>query len=359
MASKAVGLLVCALILALDIVAGILGIKAEAEQDKEKHLRLWLFECKEPSHEAFVLGAAAIGVLVIAHLIANLFGGCSVCATDEIKNASTRKQIAIAFLAFTCFILPELRRLYGDELSSSELKPSPASCGLKAGNSCWGISRIRALWDSPFPGVVFAGFINFSTSLQTLSSATKKSRTITKRRVPSSFPVFPWKSEVLPSVPLTSDSFKSVSNLNASAPPRWSKLRNVSGEQPKLELFIFCWCHFQKSLNKFRWQLVAWLLVELEADRFLVELEADNFLVELEADHFLVELEPDHFLVELEPEHLLAELEPEHILAVEQVLEQKVWAEAEEVSPRDCQEWMKSSIPSHSLEDFRCSEASV
>lgn len=34
MASKAVGLLVCVLILALDIVAGILGIKAEAEQDK-------------------------------------------------------------------------------------------------------------------------------------------------------------------------------------------------------------------------------------------------------------------------------------------------------------------------------------
>lgn len=42
MASKAVGLLVCALILALDIVAGILGIKAEAEQDKV-HIHLFYF----------------------------------------------------------------------------------------------------------------------------------------------------------------------------------------------------------------------------------------------------------------------------------------------------------------------------
>lgn len=72
--------------------------------EQEKHLRLWLFECKEPSHEAFVLGAAAIGLLVIAHLLANLLGGCSVCSTQEIKNASTRKQIAIAFLAFTWYI---------------------------------------------------------------------------------------------------------------------------------------------------------------------------------------------------------------------------------------------------------------
>ncbi|XP_019167674.1 PREDICTED: uncharacterized protein LOC109163389 [Ipomoea nil] len=132
MASKALGLLVCALILALDIVAGILGIKAEAEQDKEKHLRLWLFECKEPSHEAFMLGAAAIGILVIAHLVANLLGGCSVCATDEIKNASTRKQIAIAFLAFTWIIFAVgLGTLVIGTMAN---RKSRASCGMSHHN---------------------------------------------------------------------------------------------------------------------------------------------------------------------------------------------------------------------------------
>ncbi|CAI9777232.1 unnamed protein product [Fraxinus pennsylvanica] len=52
----------------LDVTAGILGIKAEAAQNQEKHLRLWIFECKEPSHNAFVLSVAAATLLCMAHV---------------------------------------------------------------------------------------------------------------------------------------------------------------------------------------------------------------------------------------------------------------------------------------------------
>jgi hypothetical protein len=40
-----------------------------------KHLRLWIFECREPSEDAFKLGLAAAGILVLAHVIANFLGG--------------------------------------------------------------------------------------------------------------------------------------------------------------------------------------------------------------------------------------------------------------------------------------------
>ncbi|KAK4368467.1 hypothetical protein RND71_012259 [Anisodus tanguticus] len=95
--AKLFGIFACLLIVALDSIAGILGIKAEAAQNQEKHLKLWLFECKEPSHDAFVLGVAAACLLGISHVLANLLGGCSVCATDNIKKEPP-KQTTISGL---------------------------------------------------------------------------------------------------------------------------------------------------------------------------------------------------------------------------------------------------------------------
>ncbi|XP_060213215.1 protein VASCULATURE COMPLEXITY AND CONNECTIVITY-like [Lycium barbarum] len=93
------------LIVALDIVAGILGYKAEAAQDQEKHLTLWMLEsCSKPSHEAFVFGLAAATLLGVAHVLANLLGGCSVCSTDDIRKATPIKQLSIACLVFTWII---------------------------------------------------------------------------------------------------------------------------------------------------------------------------------------------------------------------------------------------------------------
>ncbi|CAM8985480.1 unnamed protein product [Rhodiola kirilowii] len=104
--SKFVGILICALVVALDITAGILGIQAEAAQNKVRHLRLWLFECKEPSQEAFQLGLAAAVLLCLAHIIMNLFGGClCICSEEELHRASTNRQLSVACLVFTWIIL--------------------------------------------------------------------------------------------------------------------------------------------------------------------------------------------------------------------------------------------------------------
>ncbi|KAL1812868.1 hypothetical protein DCAR_0625126 [Daucus carota subsp. sativus] len=103
--AKIVGVFVCLAIITLDITAGILGIQAEAAQNQEKHLRLWIFECKQPSHEAFQLGLAAAILLSVAHVIANLLGGCSVCSQDEFEKASPSRQLSLACLVFTWIIL--------------------------------------------------------------------------------------------------------------------------------------------------------------------------------------------------------------------------------------------------------------
>ncbi|XP_009800474.1 protein VASCULATURE COMPLEXITY AND CONNECTIVITY-like [Nicotiana tabacum] len=103
--AKMVKILAGLLIVAFDVVAGILGYKAEASENQEKHQTLWLFEsCNKPSHEAFVFGLAAATLLGIAHVLANLLGGCSVCTTDDIRKATPIKQLSIACLVFTWII---------------------------------------------------------------------------------------------------------------------------------------------------------------------------------------------------------------------------------------------------------------
>ncbi|CAB4304748.1 unnamed protein product [Prunus armeniaca] len=89
------GFFVCLLIVAMDIVGGIMGIEAELEQNKVKHLRRWIFECREPSHAAFKLGLAAAGLLVAAHVVANLLGGC---IAFVLKKSSKRHLLISNFL---------------------------------------------------------------------------------------------------------------------------------------------------------------------------------------------------------------------------------------------------------------------
>ncbi|KAI3765544.1 hypothetical protein L2E82_15581 [Cichorium intybus] len=128
MANKVIGALVCLVIIALDITAGILGIRAEAAQNQEKHLRLWLFECKEPSHEAYTLGLAAIVLLIAAHVLANLLSGCAVCSHDEVQKASLGRQLSLLSLFFTWVVLAVgLGMLVIGTKANSK---SNASCGL-------------------------------------------------------------------------------------------------------------------------------------------------------------------------------------------------------------------------------------
>ncbi|KAG6754722.1 hypothetical protein POTOM_040516 [Populus tomentosa] len=104
--AKNIGFLVCLLIMALDVVAGILGIEAEMAQNKVKHLKMWIFECRDPSHQAFKLGLAAVILLALAHIVATLLGGCTcMCSKEEFNKASANKQLAVASLFFSWIIL--------------------------------------------------------------------------------------------------------------------------------------------------------------------------------------------------------------------------------------------------------------
>ncbi|KAL2524614.1 Protein of unknown function (DUF1218) [Abeliophyllum distichum] len=126
--SKVIGIFACLLIVALDVAAGIIGIKADMAQNQEKHLRLWIFECKEPSHEAYLLGLAASGLLCIAHVIANLVGGCNLCTQEDIQKASPSRQLSMACLVLTWVIMViGLSMLVIGTLSN---RKSRASCGL-------------------------------------------------------------------------------------------------------------------------------------------------------------------------------------------------------------------------------------
>ncbi|KAI3456390.1 hypothetical protein Pfo_013053 [Paulownia fortunei] len=104
--AKIVAFLVCFLIMVLDIVAGVLGIQAEVAQNKVQHLRVWIFECRDPSYQAFKLGLAAVVLLCLAHVIANLLGGCIfIGSKEELDRASPNKQLAAASLILSWIML--------------------------------------------------------------------------------------------------------------------------------------------------------------------------------------------------------------------------------------------------------------
>ncbi|XP_074307594.1 protein DESIGUAL 2-like [Silene latifolia] len=105
MANK-IGPLVCLFLMVMDIVAGILAIQAQVAQNKEKYMRVWIFECREPSYDAYRLGLAASILLALAHVFANVLGGC-VCirSAEDWERSSSNRQIAGGSLIFSWIIL--------------------------------------------------------------------------------------------------------------------------------------------------------------------------------------------------------------------------------------------------------------
>eukprot|EP01018_Ginkgo_biloba_P014604 Gb_34358 [translate_table: standard] len=103
---KIAGALICITVVVLDVVAGILGIEGEMSQNKVRHIRFLLFECRDPSYEAFRLGVAAASVMLIAHIIANVAGGC-ICfgSREELERSPVNKQVAAACLVFAWILL--------------------------------------------------------------------------------------------------------------------------------------------------------------------------------------------------------------------------------------------------------------
>lgn len=136
--ARGAGIFVCLLIVVMDLGAGFLGIRAEVEQNKVclkftlflkymykynldavksiincnicftkqvKHLRLWIFECREPSREAFLMGLGAAALLGLAHVLANLLGGCNcICTHEELAKAPPNRQLSVACLILTWYV---------------------------------------------------------------------------------------------------------------------------------------------------------------------------------------------------------------------------------------------------------------
>ncbi|KAG4170231.1 hypothetical protein ERO13_A12G135280v2 [Gossypium hirsutum] len=137
------GLLICFLIVAMDVAAGILGIQAEVAQNKSLHhfvnpmnlfTRFYRFNMinafvlTDPSHEAFKLALGAAVLLSLAHVLINLLGGCMcVCSQEEFQRASPNRQLSMACLIFTWIILAVgLSTLVIGMISNDKAR---ASCG--------------------------------------------------------------------------------------------------------------------------------------------------------------------------------------------------------------------------------------
>ncbi|KAL2931171.1 5-hydroxytryptamine receptor 1F [Bienertia sinuspersici] len=104
--AKTIVPVVCLLIMVMDIVAGILGIEAQVAQNKERYMRVWIFECREPSYDAYRLGFAACVLLALAHVIANVLGGCvCISSREEYARSSPNRQIAAISLVFSWILL--------------------------------------------------------------------------------------------------------------------------------------------------------------------------------------------------------------------------------------------------------------
>ncbi|KAL5198274.1 hypothetical protein ABZP36_001786 [Zizania latifolia] len=118
---------VCLLIIAMDIVAGVLGIHAEKTQHQGRRLRILFIECRQPVRQAYELGVAAAAVLAASHAIANVIGGCACCSGD--RPASPNRQMAsFALVVSWIVVVVGLALLILGALPNSRTRA--AECGL-------------------------------------------------------------------------------------------------------------------------------------------------------------------------------------------------------------------------------------
>ncbi|GMY31473.1 protein VASCULATURE COMPLEXITY AND CONNECTIVITY-like [Fagus crenata] len=99
--------LVCLVLVAMDVLAGILGIKAEFAKNKVTRMRLRTIVCKESNRDAFKLGLAAAVLLALAHVTSNMLSGC-ICTSfmEELeRSSSTKRKIWFACHIFSWIIV--------------------------------------------------------------------------------------------------------------------------------------------------------------------------------------------------------------------------------------------------------------
>ncbi|WOK91882.1 hypothetical protein Cni_G00573 [Canna indica] len=127
--ARAEAVLVCLLIVAMDVAAGVFGMEAEAAQNKGRHLKLFFIECKEPVRQAYKFGLAAAALLGLSHAIANVLGGCAcICSGEQWSKSSPSRRMAAAtlILSWTVVVVGFTMLIIG-AMSNSK---SRATCGL-------------------------------------------------------------------------------------------------------------------------------------------------------------------------------------------------------------------------------------
>lgn len=67
-------------------------------------MKVWIFECRDPSHKAFKLGLSAAIILALAHTIGNLLGGFfCLWSKQDFNNASANKKLAFGSLLLSWY----------------------------------------------------------------------------------------------------------------------------------------------------------------------------------------------------------------------------------------------------------------
>ncbi|KAJ4915454.1 hypothetical protein Rs2_01004 [Raphanus sativus] len=101
------GFLVSVLIICADITATVLGIEAEIAQSKQPHHAHQQHSrhtrCgRKPSSGAFAEGVAAMVLLSIVHVTANVLGGCTyIRSKQDFTRATANKILAVALLVLS------------------------------------------------------------------------------------------------------------------------------------------------------------------------------------------------------------------------------------------------------------------
>lgn len=134
MAKMVAAVIVCVLVLALDITAGILGLQAQAAQNKNKTVRVLFIQCEKPVYKAYQLGLAAAVFLVVAHAVANFLGGCAcICSQFEFIRASINRKLAATLIVLSWIaLIVGFSLLLAGALSNSKSK---TSCGFVHGKT--------------------------------------------------------------------------------------------------------------------------------------------------------------------------------------------------------------------------------
>ncbi|KQJ95000.1 uncharacterized protein LOC100830034 [Brachypodium distachyon] len=134
MAKMIAAVIVCVVVLALDITAGILGIQAQAAQNKTKKVTILFIQCEKPVYKAYQLGLAAAVFLVVSHAVANFLGGCAcICSQLEFIRASINRKLAATLIILSWIaLIVGFSLLLAGAMSNSKSK---TSCGFVHGKT--------------------------------------------------------------------------------------------------------------------------------------------------------------------------------------------------------------------------------